>query len=362
MLAHLPRAARSPSRWLLVPLALLVGVGCSSSAGSSPDASGMGGSGGGGSGGAGAAGAAGAATGGAGGGGGTNSVTVLAAGENAPGTIVVDDTAVYWTTQTAVRQVAKAGGTATALFTAQDHPDWLNGDDTTLYWTAKTANKDLLSGAKTGGQTTTVASGLGGGLLIDGTFAYWIQAGASSGNVIVREPKAGGGTLETIASQSNFGEIVADDQYLYWAEGYMGRIQRVVKSGGSIMDIRPADPQTTIVARLDATDVYFATFGTTAQSSAVLHLPKGGGATSTLATGLDQPSDMAVTDDAVYVVALGDVSTSGALVKLSKADGSTVFKISSRHAYALALDAQYVYWTEVGDTGSNNGRVLRTAR
>jgi hypothetical protein len=266
-------------------------------------------------------------------------VTVLANGENAPGTIAVDDTTVYWATQTAIRQVAKGGGAATALFAAQDHPDWLNGDAATLYWTAKTANKDLLSGAKTGGQTTTVASGLGGGLLIDGTFAYWIQAGTTSGNVIVRQPKAGGGTLETIASQSNFGEIVADDQYLYWAEGYMGRIQWAVKSGGSIMDIRPSDPQTTIVARLDATDVYFATFGATAQSSTVLHLPKGGGTTSTLATGLDQPSDMAITDDAVYVVSLGDVSTSGALVKLSKTDGSTVFKIPSHHAYALALDA-----------------------
>jgi hypothetical protein len=297
-----------------------------------------------------------------GGAGGANAATVLASGENAPGTIAVDDTTVYWTTQTAVRRVAKNGGTATALFSGQDHPDWLNADATSLYWTTKTANKDLLSGAKAGGQTTTVASGLGGSLLIDGDFAYWIQAGTSSGNVIVRQPKAGGGTLETIASQNNLGQIVADDSFLYWAEGYMGRIQRVAKTGGSIMDIRPKDPQTTIVARLDATDVYFATFGTTAQSSAVLHLPKGGGTTSTLAMGLDLPSDMAVTDDAVYVVALGDVSTSGALVKLSKADGSTVFKIPSHHAYALALDAQYVYWTEVGDTGSNNGRVLRTAR
>jgi hypothetical protein len=71
---------------------------------------------------------------------------------------------------------------------------------------------------------------------------------------------------------------------------------------------------------------------------------------------------MSITDDAVYVVSLGDVSTSGALVKLSKTDGSTVFKIPSHHAYALALDAQYIYWSEVGDTGSNNGRVLRTAR
>jgi hypothetical protein len=58
----------------------------------------------------------------------------------------------------------------------------------------------------------------------------------------------------------------------------------------------------------------------------------------------------------------GDVGTEGALIKLSKADGGRVYTVPSSGPYRMTTDAQFVYWTELGDHGSRNGRILRTPR
>jgi hypothetical protein len=359
MSEHRAHRERSLSRRLLPAAALILGLGCGGGKGS-PANAGAGGAGA--EGGKSATGAGGSAVGGgAAGSGGGSAATVLAQGEAEPGSIVVDDSYLYWVTTTAVRRMPKTGGTASALFTALDSPDELKADDTALYWLNKPSNKDVMTGAKSGGQITTLSGGAGGGLVVDTDSAYWVQA-AASGQEIVRVPKTSGGTPAMVASQNSFGRAVADDQFLYWAEGYKGRIQRVAKTGGTIMDLRPADPDTVILAALDTTDVYFLSYGATAQSSTLFRIGKTGGTTTTLTSGLDQASDLAVTTDAVYWLAPGDVGLDGALIKLSKTDGARVYTVPSNGPYRMAIDAQYVYWTEPGDHGSHNGRILRTAR
>ena len=352
MVKHRTRGGHARRHGLFAS-ALLLGLGCGGGKGATADA-GTGGAPVGGSG-------AGQDSGGDSGAGGTGGATVLALGEAEPSTIVVDDTYVYWTTTTAVRRMPKEGGAVTTLFSSLDSPDELKADDTSLYWTSIHANQGVMSGAKTGGTITTVAPGTARGLTIDADFAYWIQDGPSD-EVMVRLAKMGGGTPATIASQTSFGRAAADDQFLYWAEGHMGRIQRVAKAGGTIVDLRAKDPDTTILATLDAIDIYFVTYGPVAQSSTLQRIAKTGGATTMLASGLDQPSDLAVTADAVYWLAQGDSGPTGALIKLSKTNGSQLSKVASQAPYRLALDAQYVYWTELGDHGFKNGRIVRIAR
>jgi hypothetical protein len=358
-----------PARTAALALTVLWGVGCGGGGGATgPGAAGSGGPGGAGNAAGGGAGSsAGGSVGnggsvGSGGAGGSGSAgTVLVQGENQPTTLVVDDTYLYWTTKTAVRRAPKAGGTATTLFPSLSSPDDLRADTSALYWTSLLSGQGIMSGAKTGGQPSTVVSGTIGHLGVDATSVYGVD-NTMSPNVLLGAPKAGGVAPTPVAMQRIFGELDLDDQFLYWAEGSLGRIQRVAKTGGTITDLRPADTGTVILAKVDATDVYFAAYGAVAQSSTLNRISKTGGTTAMLATSLDIPSSLAVTDDAVYWVALGDVSGAGAFIKLSKADGSVVTRVASHEAYGLALDAQYAYWTELGDSGASNGRILRIAR
>jgi hypothetical protein len=350
--------------WTALAVVAVLEIGCSSGGGSTPDAgvgvggasAGAGGAAGGGAGSAGTGGAGGGGTGGAAGAG-----TVLVQGEDSPTTIAVDDTYLYWTTTSAIRRAPKAGGTATTLFPGLTSPDDLRADATALYWTSTLSGQGIMSGLKTGGQPSTVVPGTIGHLAVDTDSVYGVD-NTMSPNVLLRAPKAGGAAPVTITTQRTFGEMDLDDQFLYWTEGFKGRVQRVAKAGGTIMDLRPADPGTVILAKVDATDVYFATVGAVAQSSTLNRVSKTGGATTTLATGLDIPTSLAVTADAVYWAAHGDVGSNGDLLKLSKTDSSVVARVPSQSAYGIAIDAQYVYWTELGVTGSRNGRILRMAR
>jgi hypothetical protein len=362
MAEHRVRGASRGRSLLWVALCLLPGLGCGGGSGSPSDAGAAGAAGSPAGGSGGGPGTGGGVAGGAGGAGGAGLATTVAMGEDAPTTIVVDDNNLYWTTRSAVRRMSKGGGAATALYTALVSPDALAADASSLYWTSTLSDQGIMSGPKTGGQTITVLTGTLGNLAVDGDAVYAVNSQVSP-SLLLRAPKTAGATSTTVTMQSAFGELVGDDQFLYWAEGYKGRIQRVAKTGGTIMEVRPADPDTTLLARLDGSDVYFASVGDVAQSGMLKRIAKSGGATATLATGLDTPTDIAVTADAVYWLERNDTDPSnGMLLVLSKTDGSVTKMVPTRQPYRLAVDAQSVYWTEVGDTGSKNGRVLRIPR
>ena len=327
-------------------------AGCSSGS-ASPDASGSAG-----------AGAATAGTGGSGGGGGaggTVAATPVASGEDSPRAVAVDDGAVYWTTTTAIRQIAKTGGTAMTLFSSQGSGDTLIVDGTKLYWRNSITPTGVFSGPTSGGQATMVVGGLPSTYALDADSIYWVDAGDL---MLWRTSKAGGGSPQMLAGPGTFGTLVVDDQYIYWAEG-AGRVRRIAKTGGAISDLRPADAAAGLSASWTTMDdgyIYFAGDAATAQSAALIRVEKTGGAGTMLAGALDTADAIAVGGDAVYWLTRGD-SDSGYLARIPKTGGApTILTSGIGVSVGIALDAQYAYWTEAGDLGARNGLIRRVLR
>jgi hypothetical protein len=340
-----------------VALTACLGAACGGGS-AAPDASGVAGSGGtpGSAGAGGSTGGSGATAGSAGG---TSAQTVVT-GEDRPSAIAVDDAFVYWTTATAVRRMSKSGGTPATVVPAQAEPGYLAADAANLYWANRsTPGSGLFTAAKTGGQATMLAGGRPATLQIDGEFAYWVDG---VDRILWRTSKAGGGTPEMLASQQTFGTLSLDDQSLYWAEGYMGRVRRIAKTGGAITDLRPADPNYAALSAVDDAFVYFTTYTSLAQSSALLRVSKAGGAGDPLASALDEAIAILTGGESVYWLTAGDGVT-GYLARIPKTGGAAAPLVSDVAKPAgIALDAQYVYWTESGDSGIANGRIRRVAR
>lgn len=285
----------------------------------------------------------------------------LVTGEDLPSSIAVDDAFVYWTTSTGVRRMPKSGGTPTTVFPSQTEPGYLIADDANLYWVNRsTPGSGVLTGSKTGGQTTMLAGGRPATLTIDGEFAYWVD---SVDRILWRTRKAGGGTPEMLASQQTFGTLSLDDQYVYWVEGYMGRVRRIAKTGGAITDLRPADSNYAVWTAVDDTYVYFTTYTTLAQTATLQRVSKSGGAGDPLASALDEAAAIVAGGDSVYWLTGGDTGLTGYVARIPKA-GGTATPLASDVAKpsGIALDAQYAYWTESGDSGIANGRIRRVAR
>ncbi|HEY7372270.1 MAG TPA: hypothetical protein VIF57_08940 [Polyangia bacterium] len=325
-----------------------------------PDASGAAGASGGT---AGAAGGTAGGTGGSGtgGGAGTAAGTSVATGEDRPGAVAVDGSFVYWTTATAIRRAPKAGGSATTLFSSQGAPDTLVVDGANLYWRNASTPNGIFTGPATGGQAAMVVGGLPSAFALDADSVYWLDAGDL---MLRRASKAPGGTPQMLAGPGNFGLLVLDDQYLYWAETG-ARVRRIAKTGGDINELRPADATPGLRARwtvLDDTYIYFATDTSSAQSGALMRVPKAGGAGDTLASALDTSDAIALGGDAVYWLTRGD-SGPGYVARIPKTGGAAAMIASGFElSIGIAVDAQYVYWTEAGDFGARNGRVQRVPR
>jgi len=65
------------------------------------------------------------------------SPTTIVSNQVTPGTIAVDSTTVYWTTNRAVMKAPLHGGTVITLAADQDAPDAIAVDSASVYWVTK---------------------------------------------------------------------------------------------------------------------------------------------------------------------------------------------------------------------------------
>lgn len=182
--------------------------------------------------------------------------------------------------------------------------------------------------AKSGGAMATLASGLGGinAVASDGTYVYWTEYVLATAAGAVKRVPVGGGVVEVLATGTPAGSvydvffpggIALDADFVYWGEHVGGgAVRRVAKSGGGVTDLgRGAGFGPTALAIQDGF-----LYGVDNTSGMAARLPVGGGSVEVLASGLANPSDIALDAQALYTAEL--VGDTGRIVRVPLAGGA----------------------------------------
>lgn len=199
------------------------------------------------------------------------SVSVLAADLAQPGALAVDDQNVYFTTDTAVMKVDKKGGQAVVLASQQD-PLWdLAIDSDFVYWTTHHDCGEVKRVPKNGTQreTLVVDAAKPRTLAVDGSFVYWTTF---DGKSIRKLDKGGAGIpVALVSGQHAAHNLVVDAEGLYFSAG-SSDVASLALTGGTPLTHSAKLNATNITVDLEF--VYWLAGGR------ILRAPKLGGAVS----------------------------------------------------------------------------------
>lgn len=269
-----------------------------------------------------------------GGDGGTGNAVVLASNQGGPFMVAQFGSRVVWTNfiGNTVTSADKYDG-STSLVAANplaDSPLGLVVDDGGIYFANSGSSGTVLHCA---GATCSASDVIYDGgftntdLARNASFLYLLQA---DGDEIDQMGTDGAGRKSIATTDTNnFGRLLSriatDGTNIYWSETFNDKILRAPISGGT--------PQTIFTA----------------------------------STG-GQPSALLIDGSTLYFAVLGADNGQGT-VSSSNLDGTGVQTLaaSQRFPYALAMDANYIYWTTEGDIDTNgkalgNGGVFRCSK
>jgi hypothetical protein len=244
------------------------------------------------------------------------------------------------------------GSCAPVLLAAnQDQPSGIAVDDSGVYW----VNEG--DGGPTGGVAMVREAGapivLVSGqtklveIALDATDVYWTSAG--SGQVArVAKGCTPPCTPEIVASaQTNAWGIVVDDTDVYWTTQHgSGALSRTSKTAGAACGASP--PCSVVVPSLDGpaglkgdtTSLFWLEAG---PSGLVRGSSKDGGGLTTYASGQTSPTWLAIDTDNVY---WSQYSNQALPVQAAARDGGGTWTLATIGASRLAADSQYLYVTD----------------
>jgi hypothetical protein len=139
-------------------------------------------------------------------------------------------------------------------------------------------------------------------LAVDDENVYWAEGGIGQGEIKLA-PK-GGGAVETLAGDDdgidNAIDIALDEDYVYWAEFGSGKVRRVAKAGGAVLDLAPGEASYRAQSlAVNDSYVYFSDTDL-GYGGRIRRVATGGGPIEDLAIGLLAPSDVFLTEAHVY--------------------------------------------------------------
>ena len=165
-----------------------------------------------------------------------------------------------------------------AIATGQSLALALAIDSSNLYWSmGDEFSSAVVKMPLAGGTPTTLASPGGEVLAIDATNAYFVGPATSSPgpNPLMSVPLAGGTAVTLAAVQGPTG-IASDGTWVYWGSPGDSAIMRMPIGGGDAVTLVPGQPTPESVA-VDATSVYWCSFGATGTDGFVAKAPREAG-------------------------------------------------------------------------------------
>lgn len=247
-----------------------------------------------------------------------------ATGEASPLHITVDETNLYWTTESEIRKMPLAGGPPVTLATSTGTPQSIAIDAQYVYWTTGLAR--LMRAAIDGSETTELVDASAtafafAGMALDDAYLYWAShgSGGTNSDSIMKMPKEGGPVTTLATGQSFPWRIAVDRSHVYWTNAgdfntNVGLMKLALDGGDPLPLLSTQSPAYAQYASLagvfvNAKGVYVASTGTQEYdhyNGAVIKLPLEGGDSTTLTSEVRKAQDaMVVRDCSVFYAADG---------------------------------------------------------
>ena len=194
----------------------------------------------------------------------------------------------------------------------------------------------------TGGSPATPGPGLHNvwGVAIDATNVYWVESDSMAISTIVASAPIGGGAVTTLGTTATAllpqGMAITSTDiyfvgYVAGAGGTPGLYTLPITGGSPTLIWSKASPSQPADVTLDGSNVYW----TDMAAGAVYSMPLGGGAASTMATGIANPRTIAVDSKNVYFTADQDIYE----VPIGGTSPKSLASIGpGMHPYAIAAD------------------------
>jgi hypothetical protein len=278
---------------------------------------------------------------------------------------------VYWTDRYGfVYSTPVAGGATTTLASGQDIPYGVAVDATSVYFTdygSTSTNGSVMKVSIGGGAVTTLTTSerYPEGIAVDGSYAYFADYGwctACSPTVCctggIWKVPIGGGTESAVAvALSGPMNLALDASNVYFVEnnsaGHGAGAFRVAKTGGTPFYLGTGNLTGGIALDLTDTHLYITNGdGAFGSLGSVFKLPVGGGASTSFASGQNQPVGIALDSTRAY----WSDEYAGAVMSAQLSGGAPVTLASGSCTTNVAVDASCVYWTEsLCVTGATGG-------
>lgn len=252
--------------------------------------------------------------------------------------------------------LANDGTNPSSIATGQARSATLAADATRLYWIVYTTDTtaDIRTMDKTGGAVTVLATNESspdttpGRLVVDEANVYWLAATGE-----LRSVSKTGTQPTTLASHEGLSTPAVEDSYVYWSEG--GSLMRRSNAGGPIDTVVQDTSNDTFTSDLVASHgkLYFRVFYNVGEGSfglfSVDATPNAQPARLSIDAHNVGGTSMVLFSERLYWIQHGDVVSMGV-------DGTDLHDEAAlsggEDATSLAVDANYVYWTDTRTPGA----------